>query len=69
MRFLKTVVAMTFAVLLIVALNGFSKNEYLKAVPDVFDFGAVEEGGAASVTVTVQNTGTSPVEVTNVKTN
>ena len=69
MQFRKAVVIMMFAVLLSVALNGFSENEFLKAVPDVFDFGTVEEGGPASIVVMVQNTGTSPVEITNVRTN
>ena len=69
MQFRKTVVFTTFAVLLCVSLNGFSEIEFLKAVPDMIDFGAVEEGRPAATTVTVQNTGTAPVEITNVRTN
>ena len=69
MQFRKTVVFMTSAVLLCVSLNGFSENEFLKAVPDVIDFGTVEEGSPAAATVTVQNTGTTPIEITNVRTN
>ena len=69
MKFRKIVVVMTFAVLLCVSINGFSENKFLKAVPDVVDFGTVEEGSPASTTVTVQNTGTMTVEISNVRTN
>jgi hypothetical protein len=69
MQFRKTVAIMAFMVFLCVSPNGFAGNEFLKAVPDVVDFGAIEEGSAAAVTVKVQNTGTSPVEITNVRTN
>ena len=64
-----TVVLMTFAVLLCGSLNGFSENEYLKAGRDIVDFGTIEEGDPAAVTVTIQNTGTAPVEITSVRTN
>jgi hypothetical protein len=60
---------MAFAVLVCVPLNGFSGNEFLQAVPDVVYFGTVEEGVIATATVTIQNTGTVPVEITNVRTN
>jgi len=69
MQFRKTVVFTTLAVLLSVSLNGFSEIEFLKAVPDGIDFGTVEEGPPVAVTVTVRNTGTAPVEITNVRTN
>ena len=69
MQLLKTVVIMTFAVFICFSLNGFSGNDLLKAVPDVVDFGTIEEGEFAASTVMVQNTGTVPLEITNVRTN
>jgi hypothetical protein len=41
----------------------------LAALPDHFDFGAINEGTPASTTVTVQNTGDRAITVTNVRTN
>jgi len=69
MQFRKTVVIMTVTFFLCVSLNGFSGNEFLKADPEVVDFGIIEEGEPAAATVTVQNTGTAPVEITSVRTN
>ena len=69
MQFRKTVVTITFAIFLCVSHSGFSQNEFLKAVPDMVDFGTIEEGDPAAITVTVQNTGTAPVEITGVRTN
>jgi len=69
MQFRKTVWLAVFAVLLFAPLNGFSEIEFLKAVPDMIDFGTVEEGRPAAATVAVRNTGTTPVEITNVRTN
>ena len=69
MQFRKIVEIMTFVLLACLYLNGFSENEFLKAVPDVFDFGAIEEGTPAAVAVIVQNTGTITVEISNVRTN
>ena len=69
MRLRKTVVIITLMVLLYVPLNGFSENEWLKAVPDIVDFGTIEEGSPAAATVSLKNTGTAPVEITNVRTN
>ena len=69
MQFRKTVMVIAFTVILFFSLNGFAENEFLKAVPDEVDLGTIEEGSPAAVTVTVQNTGTAPVEITNVRTN
>ena len=69
MQIRKTVVTLTFAVFLCVSHNGFSENEFLKAFPDVVDFRIVEEGDPVAATIIVQNTGTAPVEITNVRTN
>ena len=64
----KTVVIVTFAVLLCFSANGFSENQFLKALPDVVDFGTVDEGELATATITIQNTGNA-IEITNVRTN
>ena len=69
MQFRKTVVIMTFMVISCVSVNGFSENEFLKVDPDIVDFDTIEEGKPAATTVTVKNTGTSTVEITNVRTN
>ena len=69
MRFRKTVVIMTLMVLSCVSVNGLSENEFLKAVPDIVDFDTIEEGNPAATAVTVKNTGTASVEITNVRTN
>ena len=60
---------MAFTAILFFSLNVFAENEFLKAVPDEVDLGTIEEGSPAAVTVTVQNTGTAPVDITNVRTN
>jgi len=69
MQFRKTVVIMAVTFILCVSLHGFSESEFLKAVPDMVDFGIVEEGEPADAVVTVQNTGTAPIEITGVRTN
>ena len=69
MQFQKAIVTMAFTVILFFFHNGFAESNFLKAVPDEVDFGTVEEGSPAVVTVTVQNTGITPVEITNVRTN
>ena len=69
MQFQKFVVIMAFALFLCPSLNGFSENKYLIASMDMVDFGTIEEGSPAATTVTIQNTGTAPVEITNVRTN
>jgi hypothetical protein len=40
----------------------------LKATPDHFEAGTVPEGKKVEVTATIQNTGSTPVEITNVRT-
>ena len=69
MQFRRNVVILAFVILTGVSLNGFSENDFLKAVPDIVDFNTIEEGQPAAVTVTVQNTGTTTVEISNVRTN
>jgi len=71
MQFRKAIMVMAFTVFLFFSLNVFAEaeNEFLKAVPDEVDLGTVEEGSPVAVTVTVQNTGNAPVEITNVRTN
>jgi hypothetical protein len=57
--------------LLILGLSvayGNESAEILKATPDNHDFGTIDEGQPAAITVIVQNVGTAPVEITNVKT-
>jgi hypothetical protein len=56
---------------LIVGLSFAYSNanaESLKATPEQFDFGTVAEGEAAVVTTIIQNVGSTPVEITNVRT-
>ena len=72
MPFRKNVVIimiMVVTVFLAVSINGFSENKFLQTVPDEVDFGTVEEGSPVAFTATVKNTGTTPVEITNVRTN
>jgi uncharacterized membrane protein len=40
----------------------------LKATPDFYDFGTIKEGDPAEITVTVENIGEKPIEITNVQT-
>jgi hypothetical protein len=47
---------------------GNEKAEILKATPDHHDFGTIDEGQPAAITVIIQNVGNTPVEITNVKT-
>jgi len=65
----RIIMATAFAAILFFSLNVFAENEFLKSVPDEVDLGTIEEGSPAAVTVTVQNTGDAPVEITNVRTN
>ena len=44
-------------------------GEVLKATPGEFEFGTIEEGKAAVAATSIENTGTVPVEITNVSTN
>jgi hypothetical protein len=48
--------------------HGSESGELLKATPDRFDAGTVAEGKAVEVTASVQNVGSVPVEITNVRT-
>lgn len=41
----------------------------LRATPQRFDFGTVDEGTPATTTITVQNIGEGPITITDVKTN
>jgi hypothetical protein len=74
MKFEKTTMAgrrTVWACALIVGLFFAYSNasgESLKATPEQFDFGAVAEGEAAVVTTIIQNVGSTPVEITNVRT-
>jgi len=68
MQFRIIVVLTTLVILACFPSGGFSKSEFLKAVPDLVDFGVVEEGEPAAAAVTIQNTGTTTVEITNVRT-
>lgn len=61
-----------FACLAVMGLSlvyGGSPGEVLKATPDHYDFGSIPEGEPAVATAMVENVGTVPVEITNVKTN
>ncbi len=40
----------------------------LKATPERFDAGKVAEGKTVEATASIQNTGSAPVEITNVRT-
>jgi hypothetical protein len=46
-----------------------SPGEVLKATPGELDLGTIEEGKPAVATASIENTGTVPVEITNVSTN
>jgi hypothetical protein len=47
---------------------GDEGGELLKATPDHYEFGTIDEGQAAVVTAVIQNIGSAPVEITNVRT-
>jgi hypothetical protein len=59
-------VGAVIAVLLVV--HGVSMGAVLKATPDHYEFGTLDEGTPAAVTVEIENTGSVPVEITNVRT-
>jgi hypothetical protein len=44
-------------------------EEIIRAVPAEYDFGILEEGDPAVITVILENISTRPVEITNVRTN
>ena len=69
MQFRMTVALMSLAVFFCFSQNGFSENEFLRAGISLVDFGTIEEGSPAATTVTIKNTGTASVEITNVRTN
>ena len=48
---------------------GVSPGEVLKATPDHQDFGEIPEGEPAVATSIIENVGSAPVEITNVRTN
>jgi len=47
---------------------GNAAGEILKATPEQFDAGTVKEGETIVATASIQNMGSTPVEITNVKT-
>jgi hypothetical protein len=47
---------------------GSESEEILIATPNHYDFGTIDEGQPAAITAVVQNVGSAPVEITNVKT-
>ena len=59
-------VGAVIAVLLLV--QGVSAGAVLKATPEHYEFGTIDEGTPAAVTVEIENTGSAPVEITNVRT-
>jgi hypothetical protein len=58
-------VAITLTLFLV---QGFAGGEALKATPDHFDFGTINEGDPAAITVEIENVSDAPVEITNVRT-
>jgi hypothetical protein len=49
-------------------VHGTVFAEALKATPSHFEFGTLNEGDPAEVTVEIENTGSERVEITNVQT-
>lgn len=47
---------------------GNSSGEILKATPEQIEVGTVAEGKTIEVTTSIQNIGSTPVEITNVRT-
>ena len=67
----RTVIHLAWTCLFIFGLPLVYGNEgeaILKATPDHYDFGTIDEGQPAIVTAVIQNVGSVPVEITNVKT-
>jgi hypothetical protein len=67
----RTAIPLIAICLLIAGLSmayGSEGPEILKATPDFHDFGTIDEGQPAAITVVIQNVGSMPVEITNVKT-
>jgi hypothetical protein len=68
----KAAIHLAWICLFVIGLSlayGNESGEILKATPDHFDFGTIDEGKPADVTVVIQNVGSAPVEITNVRTN
>lgn len=60
------VLAVAFGTLFLA--QGIALGSALKATPDFHDFGTINEGDPAAITVEVENVGDRPVEITNVRT-
>jgi hypothetical protein len=43
-------------------------GEILTANPNLYEFGIIDEGQPAVITVVIRNVGSAPVEITNVRT-
>ena len=74
MRCERTVKAAWGIVLTCVLLLGLSgaaaaAEAIIRAVPAEFDFGTIDEGDPAEVTVSLENISAQTVEITNVRTN
>jgi hypothetical protein len=67
----RTTIPLIAICLLIVGLSmayGSEGPAIIRATPDFHDFGTINEGQPAAITVIIQNVGSAPVEITNVKT-
>ena len=62
---ISAVLFLAFALLMV---QGIALGAALKATPDHFDFGELNEGDPAQITVEIENTSDAPVEITNVRT-
>jgi hypothetical protein len=49
--------------------HGVPREEWLNITPGQFESGVVEEGQVITVTATIENSGNSAVQITNVRTN
>jgi hypothetical protein len=71
----KIMVLVIFRLTLLISLvgipvaHGVPRQERLKVTPGQLESGVVDEGQVITVTATVENRGTSTVEITNVRTN
>jgi hypothetical protein len=74
MKHQKTSMTVLGFLLLCVLIGGISvvygseNGSALKASPDQYDFGTIAEGENAVITAVIQNTGNTPIEITNVRT-
>lgn len=62
---ISAVLYVSFALLMV---QGIASGAALKATPDHFDFGELNEGDPAQITVEIENISDAPVEITNVRT-